>query len=243
MESVPALGDPSIASRRAGASRRMESPWLAIPLAEYEEHMCHPGIYQAGFLATVLSDQLAVFGPESLAVVGCAGGNGFDRIDPRVTKRVVGIDINPDYLRTARNRYAGRFECLDLYAADIEGTTTSFGSVEFVYAALIFEYVDISQALSNLNSLCDPGGHLVTVLQLPSASAEPVSPSPFASLRALSPIMRLIEPAALASVAVEAGFAPVSSSRSRVPSGKEFAIDVFCKAATGDHIERPQEKA
>jgi ABC-type sugar transport system substrate-binding protein len=30
--------------------------------------------------------------------VGCAAGNGFEHVDPRVTRTVVGIDINPDYL-------------------------------------------------------------------------------------------------------------------------------------------------
>lgn len=36
-----------------------------------------------------------------------------------------------------------------------------------IYAALVFEYLDIGRALRNLRSLCLPGGILAALLQLP----------------------------------------------------------------------------
>jgi len=205
----------------------MDTPWLTIPLADYEGHMALPGIEQSNFLSTVLSQQLEVFRPASLAVVGCAGGNGFERIDPQSTKRVVGIDINESYLNATRSRYGHAFDRLDLNALNIELRGPAVAPVELIYAALIFEYVDSERTMANLASLCSPGGHLVTVLQISSSTTEPVSPSPYVSLQTLGPVMRLVESDILAGIATAAGFTRLSASRVRLPSGKEFAIDVF----------------
>ncbi len=71
----------------------MRSPWLDIPLADYEGHMALPGVGQAEMLATLFAQLLATWTPVSAAVIGCAGGNGFDRVRVEITKRLVGIDI------------------------------------------------------------------------------------------------------------------------------------------------------
>jgi len=36
--------------------------------------------------------------PSSVAMLGCAGGNGLERVDPGVTTRVVAVDIHLSYL-------------------------------------------------------------------------------------------------------------------------------------------------
>jgi SAM-dependent methyltransferase len=220
----------------------MGTPWLTIPLADYEGHMALPGIDQSNFLAGVLSEQLKVYRPESLAVVGCAGGNGFECIDPQTTKRVVGIDVNASYLTVTRGRYDRAFERLDLYALDIETSVPAIAPVDLIYAALLFEYVDPEKAIANITSLCRPGGHLVTVLQLSSFTASPVSPSPFASLHALTPAMRLVEPEVFAAFAAAAGFTRLSSSQARLQSGKDFSIDVFSQPSANYRIERTRER-
>jgi hypothetical protein len=68
----------------------MNSPWLDVPLADYEGHMALPGIEQAQLLSDIFAGVLAKFSPRSVAVIGCAGGNGFDRIPPAIS-RVVGL--------------------------------------------------------------------------------------------------------------------------------------------------------
>jgi hypothetical protein len=68
----------------------MNNPWLDVPLADYEGHMALPGIEQAQLLSGIFADVLAKFSPRSVAVIGCAGGNGFDRISPSIS-RVVGV--------------------------------------------------------------------------------------------------------------------------------------------------------
>jgi hypothetical protein len=205
----------------------MRNPWLDIPLAEYEGHMSLPTIGQAEMLAEQFESQLRTHTPISVAVLGCAGGNGFDRISPAITKRVVAIDINPGYIEEISNRYAKGLRGFEAYAHDIQQPGLDIAPVEFIYAGLVFEYVQLRPTFNMLKSLCKTNGVLAVVLQAPSESLGAISNSPFTSLRALAPLMRLIQPADLEAIAAEAGFVPCSCRSLVLPSGKEFAVQVF----------------
>ena len=86
------------------------SPWLEIPLDDYERHMSLDTVRQAPMLADRFELLVERQRPASLALVGCAGGNGLDRIGPGRVTRVVAVDINPRYVEAAARRYADRFE-------------------------------------------------------------------------------------------------------------------------------------
>jgi len=210
----------------------MANPWLGIALNEYEGHMSLPSVGQAEMLAKQFETLLAKYTPSSVAIVGCAGGNGLDRISPAICKRIVGIDINPLYIAQTAKRFAATLPGLELYTHDIEQPGLSVAPVEFVYAALLFEYVDLAATFENIKSLCKPGAILATMNQLASASLAAVSPSPFISLQSLAPAMRLIPPAELEAQAAQAGFELLSSHRLVLPSQKEFALSVFTFPAT-----------
>jgi len=202
------------------------NPWLEIPLSDYESHMALRTIGQAEMLASQFSDALLQFMPESVAVIGCAGGNGFDRI-PATVKRVVGVDINPSYVAAASARYLGHIPGLELHAVDIQSGPSPLAPVDLIYAALVFEFVSLPAALGNLSRVCRPGGRLVSVLQQPSAHVHAVSPSPYPSLQALVPLMRLLPPPELAACAASCGFALESEETLVLASGKEFVRQVF----------------
>ena len=70
-----------------------DNPWLTIPLADYEAHMALPQVGQAQLLADLFAAELHARSPSSVAVLGCAGGNGFERAPS--TLRVVGVDVAP----------------------------------------------------------------------------------------------------------------------------------------------------
>jgi SAM-dependent methyltransferase len=205
----------------------MRSPWLDIPLADYEGHMSLPRTGQADMLATHFSALLAEWTPTSAAVIGCAGGNGFDRLNVAVTRRVVGIDINPHYIQELAYRYAASIPGLELYVRDIQEPVDRIEPVDLIYAALVLEYVDPVPVLRNLRAICRPEGILATVLQLASDRAATITDSPFASLQGLAPAMRLLSPGELTGTAVEAGFAPLASRRIALVSGKEFMAQIF----------------
>ena len=208
----------------------MRNPWLDIPLADYESHMSMPAIDQADMLAAQFSDALLRFSPEAVAVMGCAGGNGFDKIDPAVTRRVVGVDINPGYIVAASSRFEGSVPGLEFHVADIQSDPLAFEPVDLVYAALVFEYVSLPESLGRLSGACRPGGRLVTVLQMPSQDIHAVSPSPYRSIQALVPCMRLVSPEEFAGRAATAGFLLESGKTLALGSGKQFAVQMYRRA-------------
>ena len=205
----------------------MHSPWLDIPLADYEGHMALPGIGQADMLAKQFGTLLTDWTPASAAVIGCAGGNGFDRINVGVTKRVVGIDINPQYVQELAYRYAATIPGLELYVRDIQEPVGRIAPVDLIYAALVLEYVEPLAVLRNLGALCRPQGILATVLQLPSERNGAISDSPYTSLECLAPAMHLLSPDVLTVTAAQAGFTLVTARRIMLASGKEFVAQVF----------------
>jgi len=209
------------------------NPWLDIPLADYEGHMSLPAIGQAEMLADQFGILLEKYRPTSVAIIGCAGGNGLDRVCAETTKRVVGVDINPRYVEEASRRYAGRLPGLELYVHDVQGAGAGFEPVDFLYAALLFEYVALKPSLQMLKAACNPNAILAAVLQLPSQSVAAVSPSPFLSLRALEPVMRLVSPEALCIEAAHVGFSLLSSRHVVLPSRKAFAVLVFRRSGEG----------
>lgn len=205
----------------------MSNPWMTIPLADYEMHMSLPLIGQAKMLADQLELLIERHAPGSVAIIGCAGGNGLERIKSAELERIVAVDINPEYIAQAKARHATRLTQLELCCADIQSESLNFGAVDLVYAALIFEYVDTRSTLASLRRNCRQSATLATLLQLPHAAQAAVTPSPYSSLGALAPFMKLLAPDELCRVAKSAGFDAVNSEVITLPSGKRFCMQVF----------------
>jgi ubiquinone/menaquinone biosynthesis C-methylase UbiE len=205
----------------------MSNPWLDIPLADYEGHMALPEVGQAKLLGDLFAESLLRHAPSSVAMIGCAGGNGFERIDPGVTTRVVGVDLNSDYLQQARPRFEGEFHTLELIQANIELDRLECMPVRLIFAALVLEYVDIAKTLPRLRGLLEEGGILITVVQMPNATIPAVSPSPFASLNTLEPILSWVEPSALRTLSEESGLSESSFRSHLTPAGKKFYEQTF----------------
>lgn len=203
------------------------SPWLDIPLADYENHMALPEIAQARMLAEELERSVRLHAPSSLAIVGCSGGNGLERLIGTTVERIVGIDINPAYVVAAQTRFGKRLPGLKLHVADIQDALPNIVPVELIFAGLILEYVDLRAAMHNLQRLCVPAGMLSAVLQTPSAEADAVSPSPYLSLQRLPPAMRLHHQDEVKSAAMDADLALATTRSITLPSGKPFNVMSF----------------
>ena len=204
----------------------MKSPWLDVPLEEYEGHMAWPGVGQAQLLGETLSLAIEQFSPQSVAVLGCAGGNGFERIPPGVL-RVVGVDLNPQFITQTGARFSGRFKELELLAGDIQSTETLFAPVDLIFAGLLLEYVSVETVVAKVPSMLRPSGHLVTVLQLPNVGHSAVSPSPFSGVKPLGDAMHFVPPAHLQNVAEAHGFSQRESCTVASVAGKQFQVQVF----------------
>jgi trans-aconitate methyltransferase len=193
------------------------SAWLAIPLGDYERHMEEVG--QLTPLSDLFGEALAVCRPRSVAILGVAGGNGLERINPAITTRVVGLDISNAYLEQACSRYP-RLEtcCVDLAHEKVQLTP-----VELVHAALIFEHAGLGLCLENALALVVSHGHFSAVLQLPG---EPIE-SAYKSVRRLGEHFTWIEPAAFRCRLERRGMTMTHETRRPLPFGKAFWMGVF----------------
>jgi hypothetical protein len=202
------------------------NPWLEIPLADYEGHMQSSEVQQLSVLADLFESVLRRYTPTSLAIPGIAGGNGLDRIDRGITKRVVGIDINRGYLDEARTRYGGKCD-LELYPADLSLDTLDIDPVQLVHAALVFEHAGVERCLENAIALVTPDGLLSVVLQLPSDSEAPVGSSAFPSMHTLRDHFIFVDRSDLCTRLRDRGFEIAYETTRPVPAGKRLWLGVF----------------
>jgi trans-aconitate methyltransferase len=206
--------------------------WLDVPLRAYEAHMAAADVGQAQLLGELLATAMILHRPRSLAVLGCAGGNGFERV-PADIERVVGVDLNPAFIAAARARFAGCLPQLELYVADVTAGL-SYEPVMLAFAGLLLEYVDVVQALRSIQDRLAPTGALVTVVQLPGA-APVVTPTPQARLLApLAAAFHHVAPHALTDAARRCGMRQTSSTMACASGGKTFQVQTFRNLAAAD---------
>jgi SAM-dependent methyltransferase len=210
----------------------MGSPWLSVPLEDYEGHMRSASVGQLDALADLFAEALAIVHPRSVAVLGVAGGNGLDRIDPAVTGRIVGIDVNPRYLEAARRRFP-EIPSLELHCLDLAHKPANLEPVELVHAAMIFEHAGPGLCLENALSLVAAGGRLSVVLQLPSETEPGVAATEFASIQNLRGEFSLIDPAWFGAAIEGRGFRLIHQTRRELPAGKAFWMGIFAHEKDG----------
>ena len=199
--------------------------------------MSAPDVGQLSVLSDLFGEAVARCRPGSVAILGVAGGNGLDRIDTAVTARIVGLDLNPNYLEAVRRRYAN-LPGLELRCVDLAARVDAIEPAALVHAALIFEHAGAGQCLDNAISLVAPGGALSIVLQLPSESTGGVSPTPFASIRNLADHFALIDPASLREELQRRGIGLEHQTRRELPGDKAFWMGIFSrtKPIPGDFL-------
>lgn len=204
----------------------MSNPWLSIPLQDYEGHMDSAGVGQLTVLAELFKSILDRYRPESIAVLGVAGGNGLEQIDSAVTKRTVGVDINRRYLDEVGRRFDTLIG-LELHCCDLAESDVRAVPVALVHAALLFEHVGRGIALDNALSLVAAGGRLSVVLQLPSDKGQSVAATSYTSMQALKRDFTLIDPLAFQRHLSEKGFELVGEQTRSLPAGKALWLGVF----------------
>jgi hypothetical protein len=207
-------------------SESIENPWLNVALEEYEGHMGPGGVEQLGPLADLFGRSLSCAVPESVAILGVAGGNGLDRIDPQITRRVVGVDLNAGYLATVRERFPA-LAGLELHQADLSRDPLSIPPVALVHAALIFEHAGEGRCLENAVALVAPGGWFSVVLQLPAVSNAPAAPSHYASIDTVRRGFSMLDPSEFSTGLTTRGFRLHDELRIPLPEGKGFWMGMF----------------
>jgi SAM-dependent methyltransferase len=183
------------------------NPWSLVPAADYEQQMGPQGADQLAPLSSIFQEAWLATQPERVLVVGCATGNGLEHVDPAVTRRVVGLDINLQYLGVCRQRFFGLGPRLELFCASAASWRSPPGSFDLVHAALIFEYLSPATLADQLADGVAPGGTVQVVLQLPGGQPPPAPPL----LELIRRAMKLVPPAELTALLVARGLQPLRS--------------------------------
>ena len=204
----------------------MSNPWLAVPLNEYEQHMSSAEVQQLGVLSDLLAEAIGCCRPSSIAVLGIAGGNGLECVDTSITERIVGFDLNPQYLEAVRQRHS-YLPGLELHCVDLSQQRLEFEPVQLVHAAMIFEHAGIDCCLENAIAMVAPGGHLSVVLQLPSESGQKAVTSHFPSIESLGSHFSMISPEWLCELLAGRGFRLNHRTTRALPGGKGFWDGIF----------------
>jgi EmrB/QacA subfamily drug resistance transporter len=206
------------------------NPWLEIPAGDYEGHMGSPEVGQLSMLNQLFKRILEETRPEALAILGCTTGNGFEHIDSNVTKTILGVDINPDYLQIAGARFENFRERLELKCADIQSDCFDGRQFDLIHGALVFEYVEPGIVLGHIHKALAPDGTFSAVLQLPHAELPSVSKTSYTSLEKLAPIMHHYEQAQFIALANQQGLRESKGEIINLPSGKTFYFGQFKKS-------------
>jgi SAM-dependent methyltransferase len=211
----------------------MGNPWLHIPAVDYEGHMGSPDVDQLSFLGRTFKQSLENYDCDTVALLGCATGNGLEYINTAATRKVTAIDINSEYLEILRQRFEKSVPGLETVDADLETAAIGNQVYSLVFAGLIFEYLDPRKVLPSIAGSLRPGRVLVAVLQLPAVHLNKITETPYASIKKLESIMRLISPQDFKLIASEAGLKETEGERVTLESGKSFYIGTYTKCNLG----------
>jgi hypothetical protein len=209
---------------RPGAS---EHPWRGIDLDVYERHMSDARVGQLQRLHDITGEQLATYPSRAIAVLGIAGGNGLDLIDPQTTDAVYGYDINRDYLDACEARYRDTLgDRLHLTETSID-RSVRIERVGLLIANLIIEYVGTEEFASFAAANADSIGILSCVIQH-NDSQTFVSETSFASsFDTLASVSSDIDPETLESEMSNAGFDVLDRREYQLPNGKTLIRQDF----------------
>jgi hypothetical protein len=205
------------------------NPWTAIPIADYEQHMSHSSVGQLSLLNSLTKKYLAKIKPATCLFMGIAGGNGLEHIDNDISKNVIGIDINQEYLDISFKRYHDRIDSLQLLELDITKNTNRICNANFIWAALVLEYAGIGKCLEFSKNNISPGGHFIATIQS-NNNLQSVSPTGIESVKKAGLIFKVIDPRIMLAKAKETGFTHIGSEENQLPNGKALlTFDFVCK--------------
>ncbi len=167
------------------------NPWTVVPAADYERHMGPQGVDQLAPLAAIFEEVYASTQPDRLLVLGCATGNGLESVNPSVTKRIVGVDVNLQYLGVARQRFIGLGARLELFCAEAARFRAAPASFDLVHAALLFEYLHPEPLVRRIAEWLAPDGTCSVVLQLGGGDGPE---APTKAMQIIRKAMKLVPP-------------------------------------------------
>jgi hypothetical protein len=177
-------------------------------------------VYQLQALNEIMCGQFYRYPVSSAMVLGVAGGNGLEHIDPARTKRVYGVDVNAAYLDACAERFTELSGVFVPILADLCGASLSLPRADILIADLVVEYIGYA-ALQNAVGQANPG-YVSAVIQLNPDSGF-VSDSPYLhAFDALDAVHRQIDAQGLEQAMAQTGYTQIYSEQTPLPNGKSL---------------------
>jgi ubiquinone/menaquinone biosynthesis C-methylase UbiE len=146
-----------------------------------------------------------------------------------VTRRVVGVDINPDYLAVLQRRYGPSLPNLELICADVTSLELDSVAFDLIYCGLLFEYLEPKDLIGKIALWLKVDGKCIVILQLPSEESRMITETKYESLNRLESIMKLVEPEVLRQTCSEVGLSETKAYNQVLESQKAFFIGHYRK--------------
>jgi SAM-dependent methyltransferase len=200
------------------------NPWTIVPALDYERHMGPEGVDQLAPLSAIFQESYLAAQPDRLLLLGCSTGNGLEHVDLAATKRIVGVDVNLQYLAVARQRFFHLGARLELYCQEAERFRATPGSFDLVHAALLFEYLHPEVLVRRISEWLAGGGTCSVVLQLPGGRGPS---APTKTMQLIERAMKLVPPEELTQLFEHYGLPRKRSRTVPLPHGKSFWVAAF----------------
>lgn len=217
-----------LSENASSANKHKLNAWNNVPLEDYERHMEHQTVSQAQLLNSLTNNYLQKYAPKNILFLGVSGGNGLEHIDLNKINTVYGIDINQSYLDVAKERYAKMIKNLVLVNVDISNSTETFIKADFIWAALIFEYIDVEKGFSFITRNCSNRARLIVTIQSNNGN-QSVSQTGVESIKSIKDLFKIVDKQELQLCASAAGFELIGSEENKLPNGKSLLTYEFSK--------------
>lgn len=198
----------------------MHNPWEEIELDAYERHMSLDSVQQLQAMNALMRLQFAAYPAKTAMILGVAGGNGLEHVDPKAFETVYGVDINQAYLNTCQARYPALRGVFQPIRADLTDSALSLPRAQLLIADLLVEYIGYPH-FQNVVRLVKPVC-LSCVIQI-NIGGSFVSDSPYLHVfDCLETVHHQMEEQALQTAMAEIGYSRVLRQEIPLPNGKKL---------------------
>ena len=200
----------------------MDNPWEKIDLKIYETHMASNNVYQLQTLKNITESQIKDYIHTNVLILGIAGGNGLEHIDISNTEKIVGIDVNSQYLNICRKRYPHLTEILELVCCDLNKSDVVLPYSDIMICNLIIEYIGMNKFIELIRNNKENINIISTILQKNNDNEFVSNSSLSPSFKILESILHDIDEDILRIELSKIGFKCINQLSYPLPNGKEF---------------------
>lgn len=196
------------------------NPWLDVQLSNYENHMRLESVHQLQALNLIMREQFASFDVLDIMILGVAGGNGLEHIDPNRTSHVYGVDLNESYLQACSRRHQDLGDSFTPLLADISDEAVKLPSADLVVANLFIEYVGY-EAFTRALRTVDP--EFVSCALQVNEDDGFVSESPYGHVfKDIVKVYHHVDEASLTTTMASIGYTRITVEDTDLPNGKKL---------------------